>query len=570
MVDQKLLRESFPFETPRKGQLEIIEKVLTSFLSGKKYILLEAPTGIGKSVIAMTISNYFNSFDEDSFLLTTEKILQNQYSSEFGDNENVAMLLGRSNYKCNRDPENLVSYDDGYCHVLKNYDDVKNLPCFMTCPYKQARRIAKETPNLISNYHYLLFDQDYLPSFVKLEKRDTAIFDESHNLMKILLDYTVVSLSKAEIVKWKASLGKIEEILGENLPSISIVDNLLKEMQNTDDVDICLNMFSKVEQWSSNLIEKLEMLVDRDLRKVEKDHDEFLISDQQYESYIKKLKYASNFKSNLGKKMHKVKNMIKNSSKSKWVVDHGDMSVEMKPVYASFLFNDTFNQVSNKFLFMSATPPPKDIFCETFNLDEKDVEYFQLPSPFPIENRRVYAMNYCSMSYRVLDSNLPIIVDIIDDILDTKVAERVMVHTGTYKIANYVYNNSRHRKRMLLTQSDTRDEMVETYKESKNKVLLSPSLMEGLSLDYDLCRVQIVIKVPYPSLADKRMKIIADENPNMYKYQAVQKLIQACGRGVRHEDDFCETFVFDSNFNSLLQYNRNLFPEWFLDAVVEG
>ena len=49
-------KQIFPFETPRNNQREIIEKIITAFENGKKYVVLNAPTGIGKSVIGYSVA----------------------------------------------------------------------------------------------------------------------------------------------------------------------------------------------------------------------------------------------------------------------------------------------------------------------------------------------------------------------------------------------------------------------------------------------------------------------------------------------------------------------------------
>ena len=65
----------FPFSHPRKFQLETISEILEAINKGYKYIVLEAGTGTGKSAIAATLSQMFDS----SFILTITKQLQDQY-----------------------------------------------------------------------------------------------------------------------------------------------------------------------------------------------------------------------------------------------------------------------------------------------------------------------------------------------------------------------------------------------------------------------------------------------------------------------------------------------------------
>jgi len=44
-------------------------------------------------------------------------------------------------------------------------------------------------------------------------------------------------------------------------------------------------------------------------------------------------------------------------------------------------------------------------------------------------------------------------------------------------------------------------------------------------------------------------------------------LIQTTGRGVRGDDDRCDTYILDSNFSDLLKYNSHMIPKYFTDAI---
>lgn len=52
---EKLIDEHFPFEKFNPGQKEAIDFAVTNLVAGKKHILMELPTGIGKSAIATTV-----------------------------------------------------------------------------------------------------------------------------------------------------------------------------------------------------------------------------------------------------------------------------------------------------------------------------------------------------------------------------------------------------------------------------------------------------------------------------------------------------------------------------------
>jgi ATP-dependent DNA helicase DinG len=48
--------KNFPFPTKRERQSYVLNEIATGFASGYKYIILEAPTGFGKSPVAIAVA----------------------------------------------------------------------------------------------------------------------------------------------------------------------------------------------------------------------------------------------------------------------------------------------------------------------------------------------------------------------------------------------------------------------------------------------------------------------------------------------------------------------------------
>lgn len=83
----------FPYKSIRGAQTEAIDFALKAFLDeGKRFVVLEAGTGVGKSAIGLTVARYLNynlpflvdGYVDGSYFLTTQKILQEQYMKDFG------------------------------------------------------------------------------------------------------------------------------------------------------------------------------------------------------------------------------------------------------------------------------------------------------------------------------------------------------------------------------------------------------------------------------------------------------------------------------------------------------
>ena len=85
---------------PRKIQIDALEFTKKQIRRGKKFIMLNMPTGSGKSMYSMMFINwYINYINEDAKfdLLTNSKILQRQYTDEF---PYIASLKGKNAYRC--------------------------------------------------------------------------------------------------------------------------------------------------------------------------------------------------------------------------------------------------------------------------------------------------------------------------------------------------------------------------------------------------------------------------------------------------------------------------------------
>ena len=97
------------------------------------------------------------------------------------------------------------------------------------------------------------------------------------------------------------------------------------------------------------------------------------------------------------------------------------------------------------------------------------------------------------------------------------------------------------------------DGKLKEFKESKEpKIMASYSMNEGVDLPYDECRFQIIFKIPFPYLGDNQIRARKRIDNNWYNVKTVQKFIQAVGRGMRAEDDYCTNYVIDKDFDMLL------------------
>jgi Rad3-related DNA helicase len=218
-----------------------------------------------------------------------------------------------------------------------------------------------------------------------------------------------------------------------------------------------------------------------------------------------------------------------------------------------------------KIILMSATIGPKDI--EDLGLAGRRVLYLNCESPIPAEQRPVIYKRVCNMAAGHMEYALPLLAAELRRLLDTEPGKG-LIHLP-YNVASKLRGLLSHPRLVFHDKADKAEALARFLASSPDSgtVLVASGLYEGLDLPHDLARWQVVGKVPYLSLGDAKVRERATADADWYAWRAVARLIQACGRIVRREDDFGVTYIFDSNFERLLRNNRHLFPQYFLKSL---
>ncbi|KCZ75427.1 hypothetical protein H311_03597, partial [Anncaliia algerae PRA109] len=103
---------------------------------------------------------------------------------------------------------------------------------------------------------------------------------------------------------------------------------------------------------------------------------------------------------------------------------------------------------------------------------------------------------------------------------------------------------------------------------SRNSILVSVmggKLSEGINFSDDLCRLLIIIGVPYPTLSielREKEKYFSNEYSTM---QAMRNVNQTIGRAIRHKDDYAAVVLIDARYKFLKKH----FSDWLKEFVNE-
>lgn len=561
----------FPFKNIRKNQSKVCKEIEDCIKSNIKYIFLEAPTGFGKSPIAITLASYLGS----SHICTSTKDLQNQYSKDFpfikeakGKRNFICILkeiegihetceygpcqkeeefdcvykTRLSDYKVNGLGTKFENVNIGQfekMRYIKKYEKqlrFDNLE-WEPCKYFHQKWISTKSSHAIYNYKYFLSDL-YFSNVIT--KRELLVFDEVHNIESEISDFKSFIINNDNITRLFPKL---------KLPTI-------KEEEIETWIDFC-------EEYRDNLLDFI-----RDI--------ELAIETNNFkEPYTEKNLIDC---INKEKNLHFVLNDMK-SNKNNWLVTNIDRKsrdsirkITLTPLDISNYFKEILD-LSNYGLFMSATILNKEYLCKISGLSKDEIKFIRIKeSDFPKENRPIHLMNIAWLNSKNMMDNLPTIAKTVNNIMSIHKNEKGIIHTTSYFQLEFIKNNLNKENLGRLIESNPNTDRIEILqrhaKNPKPTVLISPSFYQGLDLKDDLSRFQVIIKIPYPDLSDKKVAALRKKDMNWYLWNTVVRLTQTYGRSIRSKDDHASTYILDSNINYLLRNANEMFPAWFTEAII--
>jgi Rad3-related DNA helicase len=556
----------------RDKQRKILEEIEQAIKSEFKYIFLEAPTGFGKSPVAVALARYLGS----SHICTATKDLQAQYSRDFPF---IREVKGKSNFTCiikdNMGLDETCNYgpclkDDGYDCVYKTKlsdykvqgGGTKNETAeldyiaqkkysekmksqsriiqfdWKPCHYYHQKWIAVKSSHTIYNYKYFLSDLFYSGT---MQRRQLLVLDEAHAV-------------ESEVADFK-SFTVFNDSITDFLPKLNI------PYKNEYDIETWITFGTELREKLLNFIDKASTILEKNI--------------EQYPFIEKNLIDAITKEKNLTTLIEDMR-----GNKENWIVASIERAatnqlrkVLVTPLDVSRYFKDILDKGSIA-LFMSATILSKDYLCKISGIKSDQVKFIRVQeSNFPVENRPIYLMNIAWLNAKTMNQSLPAIANAVNNIMSTHKNEKGIIHTTSYSQLRFIKANVSKENAIRLIETgssfDRNETLQKHYKSPKPTVLISPSLYLGVDLKDNLSRFQIIVKVPYPDLSDRKVSIMKQRDPNWYAWKAILKLVQAYGRSIRSKDDFANTYILDSSVSYLLKQAKEMSPKWFSDAIIQ-
>ncbi|HKX97239.1 MAG TPA: helicase C-terminal domain-containing protein [Candidatus Nitrosocosmicus sp.] len=568
------MRSFFPLDYVRPTQDKVLDELDQALKSDYKFIFLEAPTGFGKSAVAVTLARFLGS----SHICTSTKDLQTQYNRDF---PYLSEVKGRNNFPCiiKEDMGIRESCEYGPClkdddfdclyktrmsdydvksegtiyenidinkYALKKYYDKAKEHSqlvkieWQPCHYYHQKWISIKSSHTIYNYKYFLSDLFYSSG---VNKRKLLILDEAHTLESEVSSFKNIIFSKESLVRF--------------FPKINLPDNKQTDVETW--IDFCTGLkeqFTRYVEKSANILGSGDN--SQDMHVSEKNLIDAINYEKNLFTFLEDLR--------INKENWLVTNITKNE------IDNKLSRIKLEPLVVSSYFTDIFDKGSVS-LLMSATILSKENLCKAVGLKNEDVKFIRVDnSDFPIKNRPIYLMNVAWLNARTMSESLPNIVKVLDNLLSVHKNDKGIIHTTSYSQVQFIKNNLSKENLSRLIETNPkfdRNEMILKHAQStKPTVLISPSMFLGVDLKDDLSRFQVIVKVPYPDLTDKKVSVLKQRNPKWYEWNTILRLIQAYGRSVRNADDYANTYILDSSVSFLLKNGKEMIPKWFSEAII--
>ena len=560
-LEKNVFGESFLF---REGQREVVEAICNHYLEAPEgTVILDAPTGSGKSLIAMWSAYVLKELGKRGYLVTSDLMLQDQYEEDFKQFKlDWPSIRGVDNYNCN---VNDLPFSLADCKMKGiGYEQAEKLSCWGTCGYLQARRRAKELPVALFNYSYYLIQRNYVEDKmmeqdreIPFPKRDFVFFDEAHKVDNIVQSHFSPRIDVGtpkifrEVNKFVQKHGLDAAWVSENRIA-DIVDRLMREddhqelMRHISEFRGIAVVYRKVR--SAALIRSKRQYKNGDVPK-------------EWQTFFGRMDRLKD----IWCKFDDYHDIIKELGTDAIVINRKENETQFLCLEEAMMIDKFLQKKSGFKVFMSATLG--DIRSYAKHTSMGNAKVIRMSNNFDYKKSPIVFVNRNKLSFREREQNLPKVVKTLDKILEKHKGQSGIIHAGSYDFMNYINSNSKHKFSFITYDvAKERGGAIDLFNKSDGKILIGPSLLEGLDLKDDKSRFQIFFKVPYPSLGDPLVKAKMQAFPGWYDWKTGISIQQGAGRSIRSKDDWAVTYILDACFRSLIN-KEGFFPPSFEERI---
>ncbi|MDY6865695.1 MAG: ATP-dependent DNA helicase [Halobacteriota archaeon] len=575
--------ELFPFPRVRSGQREFITDVW-DVLSDNGHLIAHAPTGIGKTVAVLAPALEYALLNDKTIVFLTPKQSQHKIAIETlkmiksaTDIDFVAVDIISKQDMC---PRNISKEHHSFftefckieqktrsCRFFRRYDQdivneikenvlhVEELCEICTdggvCPHRTALDVGEDADIIICDYNYIFskMSDTILTRIGKSVEDLIIIVDEAHNLPDRIRDQLSNTLTQNDITEASSEMRNLDRTLYRHLTDLRGFFN---------------NLSSKVEFNSEKNIER--EYVEGEVEKILKSRFDPI----SYEEFIEDLRVTGvSSKKECWHVMEVsdfLEGWITKEDCSRIFTNDEFPKLSYKLLDPSVLSTDILDR-SHSTIMMSGTLYPMEMYAEVLGAEPGRTLLREYDSPFPKENRLIVVTRDLTTRYSERGSSMyKRIADTIYKTLKDSTGNAA-VFFPSYSLMGTIISHipPKLRKEIIVEERGMKKEQKNALYEllrDNGGVLFgvqAGSLSEGIDYEENILTTVIVVGVPLgpPTLYTKNLlgyykkKFGRDKGRCYgYVYPAMNRALQAAGRGIRSEDDIGVIVLMDYRFRT--------------------
>lgn len=582
----------FPFQSPRPGQKELVDCV-TENLAEKNHLLVQAPTGLGKTIGVLYPSLKEALARGQKLVYVTPKNSQHQVAEEAIDmlQEQGSKVRGLTlNAKSKMCLKSEVLCNPHYCEFAKDYykkiydndlinklSKVKSLSArrlkglgeeYQVCPFELGVEAIERADVVIGDYNYVFAPRGLLgrlsEPLIKNSEKPNLVIDEAHNLPSRAQDYFSPALTMEQLQKLEESLKTTDgRFSKQGLEIIREAMDLVRSYavggprRITIDPEPFVDLEKRIRDFTLKYLDSdAEVLPQDPILKLNNTWTDFMGA-LEFTGPAFFQTYQKNYQGEMLK------------------VTCCDASEHLKKTYKEF----------QNVVAFSATLKPFEYYQTLMGLLSEKTKTFEFRSPFPTENRKIMIIPQISTKLNDRDMSAPRIADVIQRVVRLKPGNYIALFPSfdfLYKIRNQLDLPD---YQILQQGREMKPSLIKGYLEELRSAE-KPTLLLGVQggvfsegVDYagDMLIGAFVVGPALPTFDFEREQIrVYYENTYgkdkafdyAYVYPAMAKAIQSAGRVIRSENDKGVIVLMDPRFLQS-SYSQTMPEGWFQESPQE-
>ena len=494
----------------------------------RRFIAMGAPTGCGKSLLATALGKMAGC---KYAILTATRALEDQLVSDFSPS-GLVNIRGRRNYHC-VDPDRA---GDPTWDCDRGDEDGCPRSDGPHCTYRSQVEEAKASRAIVTNYAYWMNVRSR--NSMGLEEEGCVdpigllICDEAHKAADELSRFLGVWVSLADLHKWAGEPVRqcVEAAGGREWGVLTPawIDALTMAWGAAS------RRSKEIEKWFASAAAAFR--TSKEYRRLEK-----LIGD--------------------------LERVVSLGADNNWLWRVTKSGIAFDCIWPGRYAERYLWTGVPKIVLMSATLRPKAL--SMVGLSEAKYWFREWPRVFPAANNPVVWIPTGKMGVKAGEDELAKAIARADEIYDEWAPGfKGIVHTASYRRAEWLQSKSRWGRHMLLNKSGEAVSMLERFKNAAPPaILVSPSYTTGFDIPPEAMAGdqwwQHVLKLPFADLGDPIVSARRESDADWLDYDTMQTLVQSCGRQNRASHHKCTVMITDDAVGRFRRYAARHAPAWF-------